>query len=76
MTAQHHEVKSEVQAAVQPEIPVTTGNLADPLGPITLPKRTKVGARAMALAGTVGLSAFAIAAVADGSITWPTISAH
>ncbi|HEY4571196.1 MAG TPA: hypothetical protein VIH10_17120 [Kribbella sp.] len=76
MTAQHHEVQPEVQPGVQPEIPVTTGNLADPLGPITLPKRTKVGARAMALAGTVGLSAFAIAAVADGSITWPTISAH
>ncbi len=39
-----------------------------------LPKRSKIGARAMALVGTVGLSAFA-AAVAAGELgsTWPTI---
>ena len=66
MTAQHH----EDQYDVQPQSDVT----ADPIGPITLPKRSKVGARAMALVGTVGLSAFALAVAAtDCASTWPTI---
>jgi len=68
MTAQHE--------AEQPEVR-TTSDATDPLGPITLPKRTKVGARAMALVGTVGMSAFAIAAVSnDINSTWPTISVN
>jgi hypothetical protein len=67
MTAQHHESDPDVQS--------TTPDATDPLGPITLPKRTKVGARAMALVGTVGLSTFAIAAVGNElASTWPTIS--
>jgi len=42
-----------------------------------LPKRTMIGARAMALVGTVGLSTFAIAAVSnDVASTWPTISVN
>jgi len=67
MTAKHDES--------QPDVPSTTPDATDPLGPITLPKRTKVGARAMALVGTVGLSTFAIAAVGNElASTWPTIS--
>ena len=65
MTAQHNEVQQpDVQ---QPES-------TDPLGPITLPRRSKIGARAMALVGTVGLSAFAAAvAVNEYGSTWTTI---
>ena len=53
MTAQH-------QPESQPETQSTAPDATDPLGPITLPKRTKVGARAMALVGS----------------TWPTISVN
>lgn len=69
MTAQH---RNDDHTDVQP----TTPDQTDPLGPITLPTRTKVGARAMALVGTVGLSAFAFATVADAASTWPTISVN
>ncbi|MEU4606563.1 hypothetical protein AB0F43_26525 [Kribbella sp. NPDC023972] len=69
MTAQHHNSHHDEQPDVQPQ-PAGT----DPIGPITLPKRSKIGARAMALVGTVGLSAFAAAVAADGlASTWPTI---
>jgi hypothetical protein len=65
MTA-HYEDKPDVQQ----QAPEGT----DPLGPIMLPKRSKIGARAMALVGTVGLSAFAAAvAASDLGSTWPTI---
>jgi hypothetical protein len=66
MTAQH-------DTQQDPENQSTTTEATDPLGPITLPKRNQVGARALALVGTVGLSAVALAAVAD-SITWTTIA--
>lgn len=66
MTAQYDENPTDVPS---------TQDQTDPLGPITLPARTKVGARAMALVGTVGLSAIALAAVTDAASTWPTISA-
>ncbi|GAA0579112.1 hypothetical protein HPO96_13655 [Kribbella sandramycini] len=49
-------------------------NATDPLGPIALPKRSKIGARALALVGTVGMGTFALAvAVEDTCSTWPTI---
>jgi hypothetical protein len=71
MTAQHHDEHD------LPEARTTATDATDPLGPITLPKRTKVGARAMALVGTLGLSTFAIAAVSnDVCSTWPTISVN
>ncbi|TCC21048.1 hypothetical protein [Kribbella speibonae] len=57
MTAQHHDVQHETPAAEQNTAPDHT----DPLGPITLPKRHKVGARAMALVGVVGMSTMAVA---------------
>lgn len=66
MTAQHH---LEEQPDVQPAPEGT-----DPLGPITLPTRSKIGARAMALVGTVGISAFAAAVAANEMCsTWTTI---
>lgn len=65
MTAQHHDVQHETPVNEQHPTPDRT----DPLGPITLPKLHKVGARAMALAGVVGMSAAAVAVMApDG---WP-----
>ncbi|MEI8407448.1 MULTISPECIES: hypothetical protein [unclassified Kribbella] len=66
MTAQHNEVQ-------QPDH-VQQSEGTDPLGPITLPQRSKIGARAMALVGSVGLSAFAAAVAANQySSTWTTI---
>jgi hypothetical protein len=66
MTAQqHHDVQHETPADEQFAAPDRT----DPLGPITLPMRYKVGARAMALVGVVGLSAAAAAVMAPTG--WP-----
>jgi hypothetical protein len=71
MTAQHDDAQTEVTSILDSGNSETT----DPIGPITLPKRTKVGARALALAGSIGMGAFAIAAVSnDVASTWPTIS--
>ena len=69
MTAQQHTEQHETD--IQPARP----DGSDPLGPITLPKRLKVGARALALVGTVGMSTFALAAVTNETTasTWPTI---
>jgi hypothetical protein len=70
MTAQHHDVQPAPSAALS-----ATPVASDPLGPITLPAQSQVGARALALAGAVGVSAFALTASA-GEITWPTILAR
>lgn len=71
MTAQHHTAKNQPE---QPDVQLPIQDGTDPLGPIMLPKRSKVGARAMALVGTVGLSAFAAAAAANvADSPWPTI---
>ncbi|GAB3944404.1 hypothetical protein GCM10029976_068540 [Kribbella albertanoniae] len=53
-----------------PERPEPNGDNVDPLGPIHLPKRSKVGARAMALVGTIGLSSIG-AAVINTEPGWP-----
>jgi hypothetical protein len=60
MTAQHdqHDDQFDPQSV--------DGEQTDPIGPITLPTRSRIGARAMALAGTVGLSAFGVAMITDG----------
>lgn len=63
MTAQHHDEQPDTQVQ----------DATDPIGPITLPKRSRIGARAMALVGTVGMSAFALAAASETCSTWPTI---
>ncbi|WP_328330233.1 hypothetical protein OHA70_08205 [Kribbella sp. NBC_00382] len=47
----------------------------DPIGPIMVPVRSTIGARALALVGTVGFAALAVA-VADTCSTWPTISVN
>jgi hypothetical protein len=46
----------------------------DPIGPVTLPRRSKVGKRALALVGTTSMAALAVHHVIDGSSTWTTIS--
>jgi len=70
MTAQLHDVQHhDVQLKLRTEL---RSHRTDPLGPITLPQRNKVGARATALVGTVGLSALAVATAGE-NITWPTI---
>ncbi|MFI5730062.1 hypothetical protein ACIA49_08095 [Kribbella sp. NPDC051587] len=57
MTAQNHDATNDEcrdhadQAATE----------TDPLGPIARPTRTRIGARALALTGLVGLAAAAVA---------------
>jgi hypothetical protein len=71
MTAQHHDVQPETTVDSSTS---TTPEHTDPLGPIALPKRHVVGARAMALVGTVGLSTLAAAVVAvPNGYPWTTI---
>lgn len=41
----------------------------DPIGPVTLPVRTKIGSRALALVGTASLAALAAHAFIDGCST-------
>ncbi|WP_328330231.1 hypothetical protein OHA70_08200 [Kribbella sp. NBC_00382] len=50
------------------------GAETDPLGPIVVPARSRIGSRALALVGTVGLTALGLASVLDGPSTWPTIN--
>ena len=65
MTAQHNQ--PEDQLATQP-----VDEQPDPIGPITLPKRSRVGTRALALVGTAGLFAVGIVELADTCGGWPT----
>ncbi|MFC9693498.1 hypothetical protein ACFTSF_33420 [Kribbella sp. NPDC056951] len=44
----------------------------DPLGPIAMPTRLRIGARALALSGVVGLSAIAVALGTCDPSTFPT----
>lgn len=69
MTAQNHqndECRDQAdQAATE----------TDPLGPINLPTRVRIGARALALTGIVGLSAVAMAVGSDpNTINTTTVS--
>jgi len=45
---------------------------ADPIGPITMPKRTLIGARTYALVGAVGVFAAGAIELVDNCPTWPT----
>jgi hypothetical protein len=65
MTAQHnqHDDQLEPQRAEQ----------TDPIGPITLPKHSKVGRRAMALVGTASVVALGVIQVVEGAGTFTTI---
>lgn len=73
MTAQHNSHEAE-PIRNQPEPIEAPGADSDPIGPITLPKRGRLGSRAAALAGSVGLAAAGIAAFTDGCSTFPTIA--
>jgi hypothetical protein len=48
-----------------------TADLADPIGPITLPKRSLIGSRAMALVGAAGVLAIGAMELTDtcGTVT-------
>ncbi|TDD49749.1 hypothetical protein E1263_31850 [Kribbella antibiotica] len=59
MTAQNHHVQNDECRDLADQAPTET----DPLGPITLPTRLRIGARALALSGVVGLAAAAAAVV-------------
>jgi hypothetical protein len=73
MTAQHHDVQQDLPATEQSTVQNPGPDRTDPLGPITLPKRHKVGARAMALVGVVGMSTMAAAVVSPFSdMAWTT----
>ncbi|TWD79932.1 hypothetical protein FB561_0998 [Kribbella amoyensis] len=63
---QHHE-QSPARSA--------TDTTPDPIGPVTLPKRSPVGRRALALVGTASVAALAVHAVVDGT-TLTTINEH
>ena len=41
----------------------------DPNGPVTLPKRSRLGSRALALVGTTSMAALAVHAFIDGCST-------
>jgi hypothetical protein len=46
----------------------------DPIGPMTLPKRLRIGARAFALVGAASALAVGVIEVTDGCTTYTTIS--
>jgi hypothetical protein len=46
---------------------------ADPIGPVTLPQRSKIGSRALALVGTASVATLAVHAVLAGASTPTTI---
>lgn len=68
MTAQYNQ--PEDQVAAQP-----VDEQTDPIGPITLPKRSRLGLRAMALVGTASALAFGVIEITDGCSTFTSISA-
>jgi hypothetical protein len=71
MTAEHPHADDLAQRPADADQPDTAQ--PDPIGPITLPKRSKVGARAMALVGTASVAAFAVHAAIDYCSTDTTI---
>jgi hypothetical protein len=66
MTAQHHEVQHEAPADEQ----FTAPDRTDPAGPIAVPKRYRVAARAMALVGIAGMSTMAVTVMAPNGLPW------
>ncbi|WP_020391548.1 hypothetical protein [Kribbella catacumbae] len=55
----------------EPRDPQPTSS-TDPLGPITLPKRSRVGARAFALVGAASVLAAGALELVENCPTWPT----
>ncbi|MFK4082762.1 hypothetical protein ACI2LF_01520 [Kribbella sp. NPDC020789] len=68
MTAQNHD---DFQNDECRDLTDQAAAKTDPLGPITLPTRIRIGARTLALSGVVGLSAFAVA-VGDPNTVYTT----
>jgi hypothetical protein len=66
MTAQYNQ--PEDQLATQP-----VDEQPDPIGPITFPKRSRIGARALALVGTASVLAVGVIELTDGCTTLTTI---
>ncbi|MEU4391897.1 hypothetical protein [Kribbella sp. NPDC023855] len=52
----------------------TGGDQIDPLGPISPPKRSRIGSRALALVGTASVATMAVHTVVDGCSTLTTIN--
>jgi hypothetical protein len=68
MTAQHNQPEDQVDVQPVDEQP-------DPIGPITFPKRTRIGARALALVGTAGVLAVGVVELTENCGTFTSISA-
>ena len=67
MTAQPNKPEDQLDATPASEQP-------DPIGPINLPKRLRIGARAFALVGAASALAVGVIDVTDGCTTYTTIS--
>lgn len=55
-----------------PELPAaqpSDDRESDPIGPITLPRRSKIGGRALALVGTASVASLAVHTFLDGCST-------
>jgi hypothetical protein len=68
MTAQHNQPEDQVDVQPVDEQP-------DPIGPITFPKRSRIGSRAYALVGTASALAIGVIELADTCTTHTSISA-
>jgi hypothetical protein len=69
MTAQHNQPEDQLATTPVDEQP-------DPIGPITLPTRPRVGARALALVGTAGMLAIGGIGFAETCGPFTTISVY
>lgn len=67
MTAQHQQHDDQLDPQT------IDAERTDPIGPITLPRRTKVGARALALVGTASVAAMAVHVAVEGYTTHTSI---
>lgn len=67
MTVQHHDTSDAEPRGL---------DQTDPVGPITLPRRSRIGARAMALVGSPIAVAGLVAVITEGPGTFPTISVY
>lgn len=53
------------------QLPADTGTgTMDPIGPVTLPNRSLVGSRALALLGTASVATLAAGDILGGNPTW------
>ncbi|GAA1596025.1 hypothetical protein GCM10009789_57460 [Kribbella sancticallisti] len=71
MTAQHPHNDDRLDPQSTGAEPIES---TDPIGPIKLPIRSRIGGRALALVGVVGSAAVGIVAATEACSTWPTIA--